>query len=218
MNFTDIVTEVADRMNLTSTTALARIGRSVNIRYRELVSSVGLVTSVRAVATASTIVGNRSLVFGPSPIPTEKILSVYNTSNTPPLVLAEVDYDELRNMSASTDPPTRYAIQLMGSNTVTIYLGSAPATIFTLTADVISNQSTMSGLMVPNFAEDYHDILVFGGMEIEYDKMEKPALAKKFGDKYEVRLGELRLFIAKSAYKDIYQGKTGGTHVLVNRV
>lgn len=209
MTFTDIQTDIAERMSLTSDTALARIGRSINERYRWMSSSMGLDTMVRTVAVGRTIVANRSIVFGPTPIPVEKILSVYNTAYTPARVLTEFSFDELRNMSVGTDPPSQYAIQLMGAKTVTIFLNVTPTTVYTLTADVMSNQATLSGLMVPAFTESFHDILFYGSMATEYDKMEKPTLAAKFEGRYEQRLGEYRLFIAKSAYKDIHQGKTG---------
>lgn len=214
MTFTDIQTEIADRLNLTSAAALARIGRSINERYRWLASSIGFDTIERRTASASTVIGDRSLTFGPAPTKVQKLLSVFNPAFTPPQILNQVDFDELRNQSIGTDPPSQYAIQLMGADSVTIFLDSIPATIFSLSADVMSNLATLSGVQVPAFAEDFHDILVYGGMATELDKMEKYDLSAKKEAQFEGRLSDLRMFIAKSAYLDIIQGKKSPETVL----
>lgn len=209
MTFTDIQNEVADRLNLTSAAALARIGRSINERYRWLASSIGIADVIeRLTASADTVVGNRSLTFGPTPVAVEKLLSVFNTAFTPPMVLDQVTFDELRNSPIGTDPPKQYAIQLMGAKSVTVFLDTIPATIFTLSADVEGNLTTLSGTAVPAFAEDFHNLLVYGAMATELDKQEKYDLAEKKETQFDTRVSELRLYIAKSAYLAIAQGKT----------
>jgi hypothetical protein len=214
MTFTDIQNEVADRLNLTSTPSLARIGRSINERYRWLASSIGFDTIERTTASASTSVGNRVLTFGPSPTKVQKLLSVFNPAFQPPNVLDQVSFDEMRNQaSRSGNEPRAYAIQLMGSDNVTIMLDQTPTAIYSLSADVMSNRTTLSGTDVPAFAEDYHDALVYGAMATELKKMEKYDLAKENEDMFfnpetgQGRVADLRLFIAKSAYMDIYQGR-----------
>jgi hypothetical protein len=209
MTFSDIQAEIADRLNLTSVPALARIGRSINERYKWIVSSCGLITASRGVTTATATIGSRSLVFQ-----AEKVLSVFNPAFTPPFVLTERTFDELRNSIIGSDPPIEYAIQQMSGSTVTVFLGSVPATSFALNADTETNQMTLSGTMVPGFAEDFHDILVYGGMSTELEKMEKYDLADRQEQRYAQRLSDLRFFIAKSAYLDIYQGKTAPTAIL----
>ena len=210
MTFTEIVNKVADRMNLTAATALTRIGDSVNERYRTIASSIGLDTIERQTITASTIIGNRSLVFT-----CEKILSIYNTAFTPVLVLDEISMDLMRNQVLGTDPAQQYAIQLMGASTVTVYLGSTPATIYPLSADALVNLSTLSGSQVPAFAQDFHDALVLGAMATELYKMEKYALADKKEEQFMARLSDLRFFIAKSAYRQMYQGSRAGGPIVV---
>jgi hypothetical protein len=218
VTFTDIQNAVADRLNLTSANALTRIGQSINEKYRELASSIGLQSTVRTTATANTVVGTSLLTFGPTPIGVEKIFSVFNAAYTPPMVLDEVTVDELRNQPLGTDPAEQYAIYNTGASSVTIQLSSKPATIYTMSADVETNIATLSGLMIPNFAEDYHAALIYGGMAVELEKMEKYEMAAKQEAKYQARLSDLRLFIAKSAYLAIYQGKSTSTNVLTNRV
>lgn len=206
MTFTEVVSEIADRLNLTETKSLTRIGRSVNDRYRWLCSTVGLQTSMRTTAVASTVVSSQYVTF----TSVEKLYSVYNTTYNPPQVLSEVTVDELRNMPLGADPPLAYAINTMGATSVTIKLSCIPATIYVLGADVQSNITTLSGTNVPVFPESYHDILVYGGIATELEKMEKYPLAQVNEAKFQQRLSELRYFISISAYKDIHAGKHGG--------
>lgn len=208
MTFTDIVNEVADRMNLTSPQALTRIGRSVNERYRWLASSIGFDTIERRTATANTVIGSRYVTFGPSPVNVQKLLAVWNPNLTPIYVLDQVSFDTLRNSVEMTGhQPRQYAVSLMGSSSVQIFLDGVADTVFPLNADVMTNLTTLSLNDVPAFAEDYHDALVYGAMATEYDKMEKPELAKTKEDQFEVRVSELRMFIAKSAYLTIYPAR-----------
>ncbi len=202
MNFTEIQNKVLDRLNLTSAQATARVADSINERYRWLASSVGFNTIERQEIIANTVIGNRSLVFS-----CEKILSVFNPAFTPNFVLGELSFDEMRNSFPGTDPSQTYAIQLMGASTVTIFLESIPATVYALHADAMVNLQTLSGVMVPAFAQDFHDILVYGAMATELDKMEKYDLSDKKELQFQTRLGELRLYQASSAYMDIIQGK-----------
>ena len=134
-------------------------------------------------------------------------MSVYNPAFTPPALLQEVEFDELRNQPVSTDPPSQWAVQEMGASTVTIFLDTVPATAYILTADAESIQTELTGSMVPQFPQSYHDILITGVKADELFKMEKYDMAAAMEVKFEKRLGELRFFIAKSAYKNIYSGK-----------
>lgn len=173
-------------------------------------SSLGLQTMNRTTASATTTISNRLLAFGPTPVAVEKILSVYNPSSPIP-ALDEVSVDELRNMPLGTDPPSQYAIYRMGASSVTIMLDCVPGSAYPLSADVESNQATLSGTQVPAFTESYHNLLVYGGMATELDKMEKPELAEIQENRFQQRLSEYRLFIAMSAYREIFQGKTQST-------
>lgn len=218
MTFTEIVNNVADSLNLTSAAAITRIGANVNKTYRRLCSSLGIDT-VQFVAgvAATTTIGNRSLTFSPSTttpsVGVEKILAVYNTAFTPPNVLEEFLFDDLRNALVGTDPPQNYAVQNTGSNFVTIYLDSTPSTQYALTADVISNVTTLSGSLVPNIPEDFHELLELVPRGRELNKMEKYTEAKAEFMEFDERVKELRGYYARSAYLDIHQGKTNGTDV-----
>jgi hypothetical protein len=137
LTFTEIVDHIADRMNLKSDLQLARVGTEVNLRHREILSSLGVSqVTERTVATATTTINNRFLTFGPSPVAVVKILAVYNLvpGTYPPPILDEVTPDAMLSLGLQADPPTKYAITGMGERTVTIQLNSVPATAYVLTA------------------------------------------------------------------------------------
>src|SRR3990167_1372406 len=205
MTFTEIRTEVAERLNLTSTTALARIGRSINQRHREVASSVGMQTTGRITGVvAHTAIGSRTIAF-----PLQKVFTVYDTNYTGPLILGELSYHEMRiRPTFSGDPSRAYAVQSVTGSTTTLLLDSTPATVHTLTADGEASLMTLSGTMAPLFPENFHDLLIAGTMAIEYEKMEKQPLADVQENKFQQRISELRFFLAKSAWLDIQQAKS----------
>lgn len=209
MTFDQIVQRTMDRMNLTSDEARTRIGESVNERYDWLCTSMGLQTSIQDVATATTTIGSNLLTFGPSPLKVQKINSLFNQAYAEPNELYEVSVPEIEAMQSATDPAQYYAVYRMYADRVTVKLNVTPATAYELSANVIADKATLSGADVPTFAKAYHNILFYGAMATEYDKMENDEKAAEFEQKFENRCGELRLFIAKSVYKDIHQGKMG---------
>lgn len=216
MTFQEIVSETANRLNLTSDDAINRIGRAVNERYKWALSSIGMQTSRRETVTSPTIIGQETLVF-PNPLtPTapgvEKLYSVFNAAVTPKEFLDLYSVEELRTqIGTSTDPTHSYAIWRVGPSSVTILLGSIPTTVYTLSADVEENLSTLSNADVPDFPEDFHHILLYGAMATELEKLEKYDLADRQEKRFNDRLSDLRMYIIKSGFLDINQGKTQAT-------
>lgn len=210
MTFTEIVDEICDRLNLTSTTATARVGRLVNICYRQITSSIGLNTARRTEVQADATIGSQLLTFSGI----EKVISVIDKSSGSNRFLDEVTVDELdRSPIADSDTPTKYAIYRTNAATVQIKLNVVPQTAFTLYAPGIVETATLSGTQEPAFPESYHDILVSGVLAEEYMKLEKGSLSRREQMKFEDRLGDLRIFIAKSPQQDIYQGKLAGSTI-----
>jgi len=218
MTFDEMVTEVSDRMNLTSATAITRIGRSLNQRYADVCVSMGLQTASQEVVTATTTIGSDLLTFGPKPLKVLKLESVFNQAYPKPNTLNQVSLVILRNMTAGTDPAQNYAIYRTYADRQTIMLDSEASTAYELSADAIVSRATLSGADVPTFPEPFHDLLIYGAMATEYAKMEKPDLAGANEALYESTCSDLRLFIAKSAYMDIYQGRTAPGTLVVNRL
>lgn len=182
----------------------------MNLRHREILSSLGVsqVTEFTT-ATATTTISNRFLTFGPSPVAVLKILAIYDLvpGTYPPRTLEEVSIAQLLALPLGTDPPTHYAVTNMGERTVTIKLNTVPGTAYVLTANVEGNTTQLSGAMLPAFSEDYHDILVNMVMADELDKAEKQDKAEKKLRQASMRMGELKLFIAKSAQSRLRQGR-----------
>ena len=117
--------------------------------------------------------------------------------------------DELRSKTTpSGNNPKNYAILKTTSNSVTILLDQAPTSAYNLIADTVVELSDLSGSNEPAFSESYHDVLIEGTLAKEYKKLEKTQLAKDAKAEYESRLSDLRMFVAKSGYLDIQQGKT----------
>jgi hypothetical protein len=208
VTFTELVTAVADRLNLTSTEATTRIGREINDRYRRVTSSIGLTLTRRAEVTAATVIGDPAVTFT-----CEKILAVFDVTTGNRRVLAERTFDEWRNANTwapTSGQPLTFAISEMNASTVKIVLDPVPSSVFTLRADAIENASTLSGVQVPDFAADFHDVLMHGALADELYKMEKADLARQSEADYQARLSDLRMFIAKSAYLEINQGGRAG--------
>lgn len=179
------------------------------MRHREILSSLGVSQVTEwTTATATTAISNRFLTFGPSPVAVVKILAIYNTAlgTYPPPILDEISTDQMLARGIAEDPPTLYAITNMGERTVTIQLNSIPATQYVLTANVEGNITQLSGALSPAFSEDYHDILVNMVSADELEKAEKYDKAAAKMKQAAARMGEFRLFIAKSAYKEMVQG------------
>ena len=218
MTFADIQAQVADRLNLTSPDALQRIGLSINERYRQMASSIGLETTVRGSVTATTSIGQQTLTFGPTPVGVQKLYTVYNPAFTPVTVLDQVSFEELRQTVPGTDPPYSFAVQNVGANYVTILLDCVPASAYALNADADLNLTALTGTAVPVFPENFHNALIYGAMATELDKMEKYDMAQVQEKRYEIILSNLRYYFAASAYLDIYQGKLPATGGLLNQL
>lgn len=203
MIFDEIVSTVCNTLNLSSDDAKARVSAEVNARYRRVTSGIGMATSRQTQVLKAATIGNPDLVFSGI----TKITAVIDKSSGKDDPLTEITYDEWHTEPARQQPPTKYAVYLMGTSTVTVKLNCIPTTTFTLYADGIVNLSTLSGSQSPAFDEDFHDILVFGAMSDEYRRLEKVQLQKDAETDFEHRVSDLKMFIAKSGYLDIYQGK-----------
>lgn len=203
MIFDEIVAEVCELLNLTSDEAKSRVSRRINTRYRRVTSSIGMETSRRQTVPQIVTIGNRSVTF----TSVEKLLGVIRKEGTKDMPLDQVTKDDMYLLPIKNDPPHNFAVTAMTTDTVTVYLDAIPATAYTLYGDALVSLTTLNGQQTPAFPESFHDILVFGVMADEYRKMEKPQLARDAEMDYEKRLSDLRMFIAKSAYLDAYQGK-----------
>lgn len=200
MTFTEIATEVAEDLNLTSATAVARVGREINIRYRGIVSSLGLKTSKFASNTQSSVALTNEITFSSL----NMVTRVEDFTGSVVRELKQVTWDEIRELNLpASNTPTRWALKTVGSITVVVAFDVAfTSTAVSLRADGFAPTTTLSGSTEPIFPQDFHDILVWGVKADEYMKMEKAALAKYCEAKAAARKSELRLYLATNLYLD----------------
>lgn len=205
MTFTELATEIKDRLGYTSTTADTRVGRLINKIYRQVGTEIGLNFSRQTNATKVVTIGNAQVTFSAI----ERIDRVwYEDSSATPHILKQVLIDELRNVATpSNDKPKSWALLSTASNTVTIRLDAKPKTAYTLNCDGVLEVADLAGGNEPAFSESFHDIIIEGVLREEYLKLEKPALSDRAEAAYEKRLSSLRMFMAKTGYMDIYPGK-----------
>lgn len=209
MTFTEIVTQVTEDLNISATASVTRVGRTVNIRYKRLVSTLGLDTSKRTTETQNASIGSTEITFSTL----TKVTRIADVTDGTVTLLKEVTWDELREETpGASDSATRYAIKRVTASGVVVafdvtFQTATPA----MRADGYETTSTLSGVNEPAFPEDFHDILVWGAKADELLKMEKAPLAKHCEDMFEKRLSQLRLFLAKSNYLDRRQGARDAT-------
>jgi hypothetical protein len=205
VTFTEIQTEILDRLNLTSAAATTRIGRAINRLYREVGTSIGLSFMRQTSVTKVVSIGNPEVTF----TATEKVLQVWTEDSDGRVsVLDEVMLAALREDGPTDgDSPKRWALKSTASNAVTIRLDRTPETAYTLYASVIAEVTDLSGSTEPGFPESFHDILVEGVLKDELRKMEKPQLARISEETFQRRLSDLRMFVAKSNYMLVRQGE-----------
>lgn len=207
MIFSDIVLEVCERLNLTSDEAKSRVAREINRRYGRVTTSIGLSTSRFTQIQTTATVGNRNLTF----TGVEKLIAVIDKSSGVDVPLKQITMDEMHiTPPRDGQPPRKFSVIRMHPTSVDIYLDGNPTTPYILYADGEITVSTLAGAQTPDFPESFHDLLVYGAMADEYRKMEKLELAEACEKDFEMRVSDLRMFIAKSAYLDLYQGRYTG--------
>ena len=140
MTFDQIVDRIARRLNLTSSTATTRIGESVNERYKEIMSTLGLENSARGTVTATATVGSRSLAFDATKVyavidfQSQALTSLTSVSTTATATLVDHGYSTGANITISGATPSayngNYTITVTSSSTFTYVFagGSSPAT------------------------------------------------------------------------------------------
>ena len=210
MTFDEIVQDVMDRLNLTSEDARNRIGIRVNDRYRRATTSIGMITSRRTMIPI-TIDPDVSTTLPDYIVDgMEKVLRITRTDDNSGgvSVLPCLTYDEITNVPVNDRSPRAWAVKRMGSNNVTITFDTAPTEPFTLKIEGYDLADVLADDAEPHFPASYHDLLVEGAMADELKKMEKPQFAVDSEQRYQERLSDLKMFIARNAYMDMYQGKT----------
>lgn len=207
MTMNELVEYIASDLNTPSPESKTRIGHTLNVRYKQVSSSIGLNPTRKEEISATATIGSQSITF----TGTEKLDAVFRRVNSTRVVpLKEITEHELNEMTPKAEPATKFCIYSIGPQSVTIKVDCTPTTEFTLYASVLGDATTLTNNDQPRFPESYHDILIHGVKADEHRRREKFALAKEEELMFQQRLSDLRMFIAKSAYLDIYPNKNQG--------
>lgn len=209
MTADELVNHISDQMVLSAPDAKARILKELNIRYRTVTSSIGLVTTRRVEVTQPVTLNSQIVVF----TGVEKLDAIFykvtqnnvTTNNT----LDEITNDEMIKERIRSSTPSKFSVFTISPNSVTIKINlvQTTGTPLVLYADGLADASSLSGTASPAFPASFHDILIHGVEADEYKRKEKAQLAADAEQKFESRLSDLRMFIAKSAYMDLHRGK-----------
>lgn len=203
MTMNELVEHTADVLGLSAPEAKARINRELNVRYKQVTSAIGMTPTRREEVSKAATIGSRFLTFSGI----EKIDVVYRLVDDRAITLNELTDDEMRKANLRDEPPTLFSLYNVAPSAVTIQLDCIPTTTFTLYAGGLADASSLSSTDSPAFPESYHDILVLGVTADELRRKEKERAADRAEAKFESRLSDLRMFLAKSAYLEIYRGK-----------
>lgn len=214
MTFDEIVAMIALDLNIatTNTVSFTRIGTHVNRRYRQVMRRLGMNVFSRGEFDFDCVPGTalQTIPDDNDPVITRVVSVFYQAdATTRPRALIELSYDEIKQMVPTTDIPTHWAPQKMGSDTVTFRINSTVPDGLTLIIEAELSKSTLAGSDVPEFSEEFHEILVKGGKADELLKMEKPTLSRVLKDEFIEDLNELSLKAVIGAHADIVQNKYG---------
>lgn len=205
MTFTELQTELKNRLNLTSN-ADTRLGLAINRHYKQVSVKLGMYSRPAVGVSANTTNGAATVTF----TNLERVDRVRNENVTPHKVLDCVSLDEIRSETPETsDTPTKYAIEETLPTSVTIRLNVLADGVFALKADGIETVSTLSGANVPNFSESFHDIILYRVLAEEYDRKEKIEYAMRYDAKAKELLADLQFYLADSPSQITQQGRRG---------
>lgn len=197
MTFLDLQDAVLDRVNLSSAEARARVSRNLNLRYREVQSTLQLDKTRRGSVDITTASGSPTVTVSG----VAKLLGLYDPNvlhrELDEKVLSEIEARTAHNALLST--PTIFAIDEHLNDVVILRFYPIPNAALALEADcLLAGTDMVDDDDEPTIPVDFHDVLLRGALADEYDKMEKFKEAAKQEQKFEKRLSDLRFFIAKS--------------------
>lgn len=218
MTFLELQTDIMESLGLTTPTARTRVKRLINKRLRQVQSGIRLSLTRRTVVSGTTTSGSSVMTVSGA-----KILDVYD-KDTLKRTLGQVLIGEMRRMDAPQEvvgPPFTWAESLRGALVTIIELYPQPTSSDNyLFFDVLDNATDLvADGDEPAFPADFHDLLVDAVRYDELKKMEKMLpLAKEAKKQFDDRMGDLRYFIAKSAYLKVRQQDQFGEFGLTSRV
>jgi hypothetical protein len=195
MTFTEIRTELASRLNLTSTDAQARLGAAINRHYRRITSLIGLDAARFVTRSASMTIGVQTVTF----TSIEKIDRILDTTDASAIrLLPESSIHTLRSLQPGSGQPSMWATQNTDAQSVTVRFDTVPQSAYSLQADGWTSLADLVGDDEPAFPASFHDILTWFVLAEEYLRKEKQDVAAAYEQKAERLLADLRFHLADS--------------------
>lgn len=209
MTCDELVNHIADEMALTAPDAKSRILKELNIRYRHVTSSIGLITSRRVQVSQPVTLNSQMLTFAGIEKIDALFYPVSQNNVTTNKFLDLVTNDEMLNERIRSQSPSKYSVFTTAPNSIVIKINmvQTSGTPLVLFAHGLADASNLSGTASPAFPASYHDILIHGVEADEYKRKRQTQESADSEQKFENRLSDLRMFIAKSAYQDLHRGK-----------
>jgi hypothetical protein len=203
LTFTEIRTEILNRMNLVGTDASTRVGSAINRHNARICAELGLDAIAYVQRTSTTSIGTRTLAFSNI----EKIDRIRDATTSASLrFLTEDSFHDLKSMQPGSGAPNKWAVQSVTASTVTVVFDNTPDAEYTIQADGQSTTTDLSGSDVPAIPKSFHDILTWYVLAEEYLRKEKVEIAKAYEIKATELLRALQFKFADSATKDTRQG------------
>jgi hypothetical protein len=188
------------RLGLTAESQRLRIRDAINDRLRQVTSTLNLGRTRRSTTTFVTVAGTATV----SATGVSALETLYDpTTLKRPLTEVSLPWIRARDAASEvTGAPEHYAVQSHTSDILTLRLYPKPDAIYTLHADIMAVGTDLdSPDDTPGFPSDFHDLLVDGVLADEYNRVEKARpMAQAHEGKFEKRLGDLRLHIARTAW------------------
>ena len=92
MTFTEIVTEIKERLNLTSATSTTRVGRLVNVLYKRVTNSLNIDLSRRSIGVVETTTPGIATVTWSDCEKTERVIDDHSGTK---VILKEITVDDI---------------------------------------------------------------------------------------------------------------------------
>jgi hypothetical protein len=203
VTFTEIRTEILNRLNLVGTDASTRVGSAINRHNARICAELGLDAIAYVQRTSVTSISTRTLAFSNI----EKIDRIRDATTAASLrFLTEASLDSIKTMQPGSGAPNRWAVQSVTASTVTVVFDNTPDAEYTIQADGQSTTTDLSGSDVPAIPKSFHDILTWYVLAEEYLRKEKTEIAKAYEIKATELLRALQFKFADSASQDTRQG------------
>lgn len=217
MNFTAMVAEVCNDLNLRGPDTEARVGKKINARYRQVMRRLGMNVYSRTEVQVDLQANSLDQIYDLDTPTLGRLVALYwapdPTDGVPtprPQMLDELTFEEMKERVPTVDRPRAWAKTRVGNNWTEFKIDS---TIPNGASVVIEGEEVPSELEYeaePQFESVYHDILVYGAKADEFAKQKTAdarANAKEFNDLFDKTMGELALRQTLMAGGVIKQGK-----------